>query len=479
MNDNQLKEVLIFQRGYKPVINNSSLISAENKMIETLYKHLRVYDSEEKKENEKISKFPDGFEEEDEFKKNEKYLQEFTKNINNFNINELILNILEEAHCNWILENKEKLNHSMISNAYKFAPFILLNWGDLKRYVNILQPILNSIDIKYDMEKVHNQFIKNKTCFLLENGIYSKKTLLNCMQTSNELYGPLLNFKDKNNVRITNVLKEEKITKQIAESVYRRSDLNLANLFKKVLEVDKNNIGMITITSEGRRTSRYGFEDNIGQRKFGFKRNALPQVKAPISESLFQLAKKGIIWIRNPRSVNYRYTELSNKSHHYIFKVMFSEYDECSSESKRNIDRRKKKLAKLESKIKDKASKYNEPGLVSFVLTQKAEQNSKTKTDKPDIELIQIEMTMKEIIELGYLPKELGWESKKRSLVKSDKSVLIESNENDMRKEELNVGDNKEAFYQRLKVNGYKFIPAKKTGKIEKIVEKKDNLKDR
>ena len=126
------------------------------------------------------------------------------------------------------------------------------------------------------------------------------------------------------------------------------------------------------------------------------------------------------------------------------------------------IDKRNKKIEKLAQKIENnQSSKYDELGIITFVLLDNTEpfvtkeKNAGiNKEQKPEI--IQIEITKGEIVRLGYLPQELGWEKKKIAVINSRRSVLICGNK-ELGSTDKRTDNEREDFYQKIKVDERKY----------------------
>ena len=114
--------------------------------------------------------------------------------------------------------------------------------------------------------------------------------------------------------------------------------------------------------------------------------------------------------------------------------------------------------------IMEDDKKNKELGLITFVLLANEKTNSNEKLNRnsfsrPDnIEIVQIEMTQEEVLQLGYLPEELGWEKKKKALIISDRSILIKG-DNKIDIEKNNVDDTHKNecdkildFHEKMKV---------------------------
>lgn len=489
MNATDFKKSLIKYRNYEP-LKEHGLISMEDNMISTIFWLIRTQNNNIQatmnlnKLNSKKDKIDESTLEEKDY--DLEYLESSISNLNNYKKNNFILYILEQAHNNWMIENGKKLDFKKIKDARKFIPFKMMEWKDATKYMQVLQPILGSLGLEYDKNELENQFNRDKLCFMFKYLIYSKESLIENLKKTEDFYPELVYEKNDNGVRFTDRLKKETVINQIADQVDENSDLNLANQLKKVLMFDKDNIGMAYNKLLNERKGEYHYEENLGQRKFGFKKMSYPRFKAPISKGLFEIANQDIIMVKNIKSFDYKYVTMSNTRVYHRENVQFIPFEKCSDENKKLIEKREKKQKKLLNKVNLKNSaKYKEPGLITFVLlanekVSKIEKSRRTILDKPsNIEIIQVQMTKEEIAKLGYLPEELGWEKKKRALVNSQKSVLITSDkdfdnqQNDNRKKSDKTND----FFENLKIeNDYKKDKNEKIEENSKVKNKEKNI---
>lgn len=111
---------------------------------------------------------------------------------------------------------------------------------------------------------------------------------------------------------------------------------------------------------------------------------------------------------------------------------------------------------------KSKSKKYTESGVITLV-------NSRFNlADNTMPEIIQFEITKKELAQIGILPSEIGWESKNKALVSSNNGILIYTNGRLSGVQDLSQNNNdKNDFHNRIVISER----ADKTG--EKITSKK------
>ena len=97
-------------------------------------------------------------------------------------------------------------------------------------------------------------------------------------------------------------------------------------------------------------------------------------------------------------------------------------------------------------------------------------------------EIIQFEITKKELAQIGILPSEIGWESKNKALVNPDKGILIYNNGRISGVQDLSQNNNyKDAFRNRIEINERTDETSKKitSKKTQNNSKKQDKTKDR
>ena len=308
--------------------------------------------------------------------------------------------------------------------------------------------------------------------FLFENGIVSKEAL---QEKLPELQNISIKSQHAKKTEEINHL-EDKLAKsyvqnKIIEEMLKTEDINLANQLKKALAVDKGQLGFIDVRNPEERRNIYKFEDNIRQRKFGIKKEAHPRIKMPINKTLFKLARIGYIWADNLNLYNYKYVDISGHFRGTMSKPLFIPCDQCTDEQKKIAEKRNIVLQKFVNKVKStKGKKYEEPGVITFVMPDRTVNKDLANSKEDELSIIQIEITQKELANLGILPEELGWESKRRGLVNSSRNVLISSSSE---KEYTESDFEKESFLERVEISSLK----SNTGNINKGRTVKQDIK--
>lgn len=381
------------------------------------------------------------------------YKEEALKNIEGmkkvskeYHVPELIINFLSGAHTDWMIEHKDDLTDANLKNAGKFVPLELLAKSEFDKYLSILIPIFNCVDIDVDVQKVEKELLRRQLLFMIEKEIFSKEDLkYRIMDTVNfnpEIAGLLIGSK---NSKIEDYFKQEKNAQMIADSVSENCELNLANKFKQVFCQNSDDVGILDVKNVEDRMQIYKFADNLGQKKIGIKKIGLPRPNKPVTKDIYELARfGGIIFAKNVKRNDYKYVNC-NKFIKSV--VQFIPYKECSEEQKRLVDRRERKLQKYISKMQ-KNNKSDIPGIVSLVIVKEKERyyNNKLslKGNKAgeNIEIIQIPVTKNELIKMRILPEEIGWEKEKKAKINSYNKVYCAVSD---KLEEFNVRQNVES----------------------------------
>ncbi|MBR1654205.1 MAG: hypothetical protein IJ690_04575 [Clostridia bacterium] len=454
MDSKKLKMLLKEYRGYKGQ-NEQEDMKLESFMLSRIYSFFNIASIEKSRTNELEELLEINTENSAED------LRKLEQGTENYNVTELILYVMSNAHEDWIIRHQDSLNDKQINNAYKFVPFNLLNWKDAKKYFAILEPIFNALNVNYDEEEVKNQFDRDQLLYLIKYGIYTKEIFKEKLKKMDELYPEVLTVKCKEGVRLDQKLSEENISDQIFKEASGKISFNVSDRLKKMLKIDKDNIGFVKTDDLTHRLSTYKYADNIVQRKIGFKRFAFPRFTKAIPKTIYELANNlGIIFAKNVNKHDYNYVDFKDNIGK---KVLFLTYNECTNEQKKHIEKRRRKLEKFVSKVqKSKSKKYTESGVITLV-------NSRFNlADNTMPEIIQFEITKKELAQIGILPSEIGWESKNKALVSSNNGILIYTNGRLSGVQDLSQNNNdKNDFHNRIVISER----ADKTG--EKITSKK------
>ena len=346
-------------------------------------------------------------------------------------IDELVVYFLSKAHNDWILEHKENLEKNDLKNPEKFAPFELVDDKDFNNYLNVITPIFNSLDIKFDKRDVETAFARRQLIFMLKNEIFTgdnlKEKIMNIKETNPEM----IEVSSPGSSRIQDLYRKEDIAENIAENVKKRIHLNFADKFKEVFCLD-NKAGFFVADNSKKDMQVYKFSDNLGQKKIGFKKQSLPKPGKPVTKAVFKLAKLGeTFFAKNVKVSDYKYCDYSANTNQFL------SYDECSEEQKRAIDKREKSLKKFSDSI-DYNKDADTPGVISLVVVRenpmqfykKHMQLEDVDDEQKKKEIIQIPITQRELVKMRVLPEEIGWEKEKKAKIQSsDKVIYVVPNE--------------------------------------------------
>lgn len=422
---NNLENYLIDLKGYKSQQDEENKF-IEKSMLRRVIALLKLSHSNRAQDEKKYSKmnYNTFSKEEEKIKQELEKLNELKENAGNYIIPELMLFIMSSAHNDWIVSNfsdtKEKKanNQKMIEQKDRFVQFELLNKENLKKYSSVLFSIFDALEIEYDKNDVIYQFDRKQLVYMLKNGIFSgdslKENLQNLDMDYLEIYGYKTNIKENVAEKIKDFIKKN----DVAESVQEKLELNFVENFKRNLKSDSKDIGIFYVPKRNQTKLNFKFDDNIMHKKIGFKKMAYPHANKPIPKVLFDLSvNTGVFFAENLNSKKYEYINFNNQT---AERNLFLSYDECSDEQKRHINRREKKVDKFVKKIENSDSKkYNEKGLVTIVMPNGLENK---------VNVVQIEMSKKDLAECRILPSEIGWCSKKKALINSSKNLLLSGN---------------------------------------------------
>lgn len=344
-----------------------------------------------------------------------------------YNLEAVILYAIAEAHNKSIVRNVNEVENPAINDAYKFLPFELLGWEQVGKYLEIFKPMINFISFECDEESLKRQYQREQLAFLLHNGIYSKESLQDRLKEIEEVNLMLSTEKDVNGELVCDKLKQDSVIEQMTRDIEKRVELNLAKQLKSNLLSDMKSSEMKAIKPNPKRVRIYNSGENIMEKKFGIKRQAYPMPDVPMPKTLFEIAREGFFIAGNTRKHDFKYIIATSNSG--SARPEYVKGEEESDTCKQNAEKRLAKLKKLQAKInKDsKKGKYNEKGIVTFIRCD-LNDNSGDKNNNY-AKFIQIVMTQRELINLGVLPKEVGWYSMKEGVVSSNGSLLISDNQ--------------------------------------------------
>ena len=434
MSPEELKDNLSKYKGYKSV-EITELKNVEKCIFNHISDLLRINASEKQKEREKNEKYINekDSKEEDEIGKE---LKEMVEMCSNYQKPEMVLYILSKAHEEWIKDNKQMLQRRVVKRPWQFVPFELLEWKETRKYLSVLKPIFNAMDIELDEKELEKEFQRMQIAYLLEKGIHSSESLKKVIQEDKFFFTASNLYKYKNGMTLREMLKKEEIAENISTEVAKRIELNIGKHLKKILLSDANEVGIVSIPDEKEREEIYKFHESLSKKKIGFKKTVGLRNNKPVNKCLFRIANDcGIVFMKNIKKHDYRYFNLTNILSQ---KPQFIPANQCTSEQKRQIERRKRKVNLFQFRVKNsKSKKYDVPGVVTMVFLKKEDSIGVSLIGNKKLEIkrernsnapkiIQIEITKRELAEMGILPSEVGWETKKKALFSSKvESVLF------------------------------------------------------
>lgn len=448
----QFRKGLVWRNGYKGT-NNQDLKVFENSILESVSTYFRPIE----KGIHVMPVFSNQYDGKDI---KEKVLQEIDnmKQVsNNFYINELVVSFMSKAHNDWILAHIEELENNQMKNPEKFVPLELLTNKEIEEYLSVITPIFNSINIDIDEQEVKKVFSKQQLIFMIKNELFSDNYLTERIMDINKI-NPELSGKYKNEEKsIEDIYAQKDVAIEIAKHVKPRINLCISDKFREVLS-QNNEIGFFEKDKKEKEKLVYKFTDTISQKKIGFKKHAMPRPEKPVSKAIYQLAKSGVIFVKNVKTSDYKYYDYSNNANQFI------EYQKCSEDQKRAIARRERKLEKMANKI-NRNSDAEIPGVVTMVIVRKDAkfpvQNYLKEEDRyypRETEIIQIPITQKELIEMKVLPDEVGWEKDKKAKILSNKKTFFATtvrkvNEKNEFKDSLKIDNNKNINQEKINTN--------------------------
>ncbi|MCR5146855.1 MAG: hypothetical protein K6B70_05885 [Clostridia bacterium] len=226
MDGKELRKKLQLERNYCAIIDYK-YYKTEEKMLEQTAALLRMNyagGSSNKGEKDRREFYEDELKE-----KPEQTLKQMKEMVDNYKMPELMLYIMWNSHTDWILDNIDNTDLSSSKDAYKFAPFALLDWDTVnEQYFKILAPIFDSLEIEYDTKNVQEKFEQSQEKFLSTNNINSAEALKQKMQEDiKEIYPGLVSFKNCKGKNIVDVLHNDKIINNICNQIQKRNVFNI------------------------------------------------------------------------------------------------------------------------------------------------------------------------------------------------------------------------------------------------------------
>ena len=420
MDSEKLKKELVKFKNYR-IQTECENMRIEDFMLSEICEFLDVQ-TMEKNENNNLEEIFKKHYEKDEDNTSIEDLNKLKRDSDNYNISELILFFISHAHDDWVKRNESRLDCKKINDAYKFVPYELLGWDELQSYYSVLSPMLKALEIEHDEQKVKRDYEIEQVVFLLNNGIYTNELLDEKLKNIGSIYPQILSVKCKDGKSLCDKINSKNVSEQISCQYSDKYSINMVEKLKNIIRTEKGNIGFANIPDIQYRKSTYKLSQDFEKSKIGIKRNAMPRVTRPINKAFFVLAhNSGIIFLKNPNKYDYNYIDYSK---HFVEKVSFKSFDQCTNDQKKQIEKRNKKLEIFISKVNKKNNnRYAEPGLITLVTVNKEINDSNAKS-----EILQIEISKKELADLGVLPEEVCWETKSKALINLSKSTIINSN---------------------------------------------------
>ncbi len=456
-----LKKILIKNRGYKEQsdkigkIQEKSMLRKIERMLENASSDKKIYeDSPIINEIEENS--------------GEFCLEDLKNNLANYITPEFAIYILKCAHNDLNSELTEMFKKD-VKSATRFVPFELRNWNEVKEEFNVLKPIMDAMKIDVTTEQVKDEFKRMKIVYFINNRIFSKHDIKERIEDIERNYA-FMTLKDKKTKsEMAEVVSSEKYMDEIIAHVTNNQELDIKELLKDSIKLDiqKNQIGICMLETTDDMKHLYKYSDKLSQKKIALKRNAISGINSIIPKTLFEIFtfNNGAI-MKNLNKYEYNYFDFSEFSGK---KSRFINVDDLTDEQQKFINKREKKVNNFVKKVKEsKSKKYDIPGVITFVILGKEERyiNSKNIKNKKE-KIIQIEITKRELANIGLLPEEIGWETKKKALLQPNElETLVEQEETSK-----NV---KENLFEKFKFPPNSSYHSEKTNLKENIDNKED-----
>lgn len=111
--------------------------------------------------------------------KQEKVLNEISEEIKTCKVNDLALYSLNCIHDGWVVENAKKFSKEGRENKkYQHLPLEMIGWDEAKADLLFLEPILNSVGLEIEIEKLRSDYFKSVSTFFKENGFVDEKNFI-------------------------------------------------------------------------------------------------------------------------------------------------------------------------------------------------------------------------------------------------------------------------------------------------------------
>lgn len=146
-------------------------------------------------------------------------LKETKAKINNlfqYNIEEFILKISEDVHNDWVKNNSDELTFNKKNNksqARQYLPLELIGYNEVESDLLFIEPILFSLGIKINKEKLKEAYYSKLESYLKENKITNEEELESHILLGSEMYPSLHeNNLDKNVKNNSKIITEQIIS---------------------------------------------------------------------------------------------------------------------------------------------------------------------------------------------------------------------------------------------------------------------------
>ena len=165
-----------------------------------------------------------------------------TKVISVENKEQFILDIASNVHDRWIYDNSttkifdKKVNRKQL---YQYSPLELIGYNEVKNDLVFIEPILSSVGIEVDYEKLEKKYHENVAEYFVNNNIDSKETLNELVKTNSMLGETYLAMPVVLSEKLTG--KEQEVTEQIINN-WKNNDQKSLRIF----EVAKMNDTMMS-----------------------------------------------------------------------------------------------------------------------------------------------------------------------------------------------------------------------------------------
>ncbi len=154
----------------------------------------------------------------------EDVLNQITEKIKNVNVNELTIYALKCIHDGWVVDNAKKFAKEGRENKkYQHLPLEMIGWTEAKADLLFLEPILNSVGLEIDSEKLRKDYLKDVETFFKKNNFVDEKNYIQ----GNKISEAILKGKDFYNVLTdVNTAKSNEEAHAISSQVYGKVSMH-------------------------------------------------------------------------------------------------------------------------------------------------------------------------------------------------------------------------------------------------------------